>query len=186
MNKEYLSDRFYIRRLDETEYVNVFDCGDNDLNDFIINEAAPFRKALLAVTYVLAERENPDNVIAFCSLANDRVSLSDFETKTDFNRFRREKKFPQSKRLKSYPAVKLCRLAVDKTAKGLSAGSLLIDFIKTYFISDNKTGCRFVTVDAYLAAIPFYQKHGFTQLNTDDEGSSFTRLLYFDLNDIAC
>lgn len=186
MNKEYLSDRFYIRRLDETEYVNVFDCGDNDLNDFIINEAVPFRKALLAVTYVLAERENPDNVIAFCSLANDRVSLSDFETKTDFNRFRREKKFPQSKRLKSYPAVKLCRLAVDKTAKGLSAGSLLIDFIKTYFISDNKTGCRFVTVDAYLAAIPFYQKHGFTQLNTDDEGSSFTRLLYFDLNDIAC
>lgn len=185
MSSPNLRETCYIRRLDETEYVNSFDCGDEDLNDFIINESVPFRKALLATTYVLAEKEDPDHVIAFCSLANDRVSLSDFENKTDFNRFRRQKQFPQSKRLKSYPAVKLCRLAVDKSAKGMAAGSLLLDFIKTYFVNDNKTGCRFVTVDAYIAAIPFYEKNGFLPLNTDDEDSEYTRLLYFDLNDIT-
>ncbi len=136
MNSLTMHNRFFIRRLDETEYVNVFDCGDDDLNDFIINESVPFRRALLAVTYVLAEKSNPDKVIAFCSLANDRVSLSDFDSKTEFNRFRRQKSFPQAKRLKSYPAVKLCRLAVDKSAKGMSVGSLLIDFIKTYFVND--------------------------------------------------
>ena len=184
MNSPILHNRFFIRRLDETEYVNVFDCGDDDLNDFIINESVPFRRALLAVTYVLAEKSDPDKVIAFCSLANDRVSLSDFGNKTEFNRFRRQKCFPQSKRLKSYPAVKLCRLAVDKSAKGMSVGSLLIDFIKTYFVNDNKTGCRFITVDAYVGAIPFYMKNGFLPLNSDDEDSSFTRLLYMDLKDI--
>lgn len=185
MNKfENLLSKYQIHKLNENELVNTFDCGDSDLNDFIINEAKPFRQALLAITYVLAEKANPDNVIAFCSLANDRVSLSDFESKTDFNRFRRQKHFPQAKRLKSYPAVKLCRLAVDTSAKGMSAGSLLLDFIKSYFVNDNKTGCRFITVDAYIAAVPFYEKNGFLPLNTDDEDSSYTRLLYFDLNDI--
>lgn len=180
-----IKQKYHIHRLNEDELVNAFDCGDLDLNDFIINEARPFRRALLSVTYVLAERDNPNNVVGFCSLANDRISLSDFENKTDFNRFRRQKRFPQSKRMKSYPAVKLCRLAVDKKARGISAGTFLLDFIKSYFINDNKTGCRFITVDAYLPAIPFYEKNGFVPLNTDDEDATYTRLLYFDLNDLV-
>ena len=181
---EHLLSKYQIHRLNENELVNTFDCGDEDLNDFIINEARPFRQALLATTYVLAEIANPDNVIAFCSLANDRISLSDFENKTEFNRFRKSQQFPQEKRLKSYPAVKLCRLGVAKSARNKSVGSLLVDFIKTFFVNDNKTGCRFVTVDAYIDAIPFYEKNGFLPLNSDDEDSIYTRLLYFDLKDI--
>ena len=59
----------------------------------------------------------------------------------------------------------------------------LNDFIKHYFVADNKTGCRFITVDAYAAAIPFYLKNGFVPLN-DEEADEPTRLLYFDLNDL--
>ena len=51
------------------------------------------------------------------------------------------------------------------------------------FSSYNKTGCHFLTVDAY-AAIPFYLKQKFVPLTVEDEGAD-TRLLYFDLNDIA-
>ena len=40
------------------------------------------------------------------------------------------------------------------------------------------------TVDAYAAAIPFYLKQKFVPLTVEDEGAE-TRLLYFDLNDIA-
>lgn len=174
----------FIRRLEGDEIVTDFDCGDADLNDFITNEAQAYLKAKLAVTYVLCPTNNPSHAIAFCSLANDRISMSDFENKTEFNRFRKHQHFPQSKRMKSYPAVKLCRLAVDKSAKGMSVGSLLLDFIKTYFVTSNKTGCRFITVDAYINAIPFYEKNGFLPLNSDDEVSDYTRLLYFDLNDL--
>ena len=60
-----------------------------------------------------------------------------------------------------------------------------MDFIKSYFVFDNKTGCRFITVDAYIDAIAFYGKNGFVPLNSDDEDSVYTRLLYFDLNDIS-
>ena len=51
-------------------------------------------------------------------------------------------------------------------------------------LMDNKTGCRFLTVDAYADAIPFYIKNGFVPLNEEDAGA-VTRLLYFDLATIA-
>lgn len=136
----------------------------------------------MAVTYILEDIPT-GNTLAYFSLANDRVSLSDFENKTEFNRFRKHR-FINEKRLKSYPAGKLCRLAVCSSAKGMHFGSYLIDFIKSFFITDNKTGCRFLTVDAYADAIPFYLKNGFVPLNDDDKEDD-TRLLFFDLETVA-
>ncbi|WP_260458280.1 GNAT family N-acetyltransferase [Bacteroides salyersiae] len=63
-------------------------------------------------------------------------------------------------------------------------GTFLLAFIQSYFAINNKTGCRFLTVDAYADAVPFYQKNGFEPLTPDDENSP-TRLLYFNLNDIT-
>lgn len=79
--------------------------------------------------------------------------------------------------------MKLCRLGVDKSLKGQQIGTILLRFIKSYFVIDNKTGCRFVTVDAYANAIPFYMRNGFVPLNDDDKDEP-TRLLYFDLNEV--
>lgn len=118
---------------------------------------------------------------AYFSLANDRVSLSDFADKTEFNRFRRNR-FPNEKRMKSYPAGKLCRFGVSHAYQGKALGAFLIDFIKAFFIFDNKTGCRFITVDAYRSAMPFYKKNGFLPLLEEDDGE-MTRLFYFDLAD---
>ena len=182
MDYAEIKSRFEVRKISAYEPIRSFNCGDADLNDFLLNEATLYRKALLAVTYVLEEKTTK-RVAAFFSLANDRVSLSDFENKTEFNRFRKNR-FPKEKRLKSYPAAKLCRLGVDESMKGQSLGTLLLRFIKSYFVVDNKTGCRFLTVDAYADAVPFYLKNGFVPLNEDDKDDD-TRLLYFDLNDVS-
>lgn len=177
---ECIQPQYNIRRLEKQEIVKSFDRGDADLNDFILNESLLYRKELLAVSY--AVEDNSKSVIAYFSLANDRVSLSDFEDKTAFNRFRRHR-FVNEKRLKSYPAVKICRFGVDLMVKK-HIGTRVLNFIKSYFIEDNKTGCRFITVDAYSSAIPFDLKNGFEPLTSDDENDA-TRLLYFDLNDIV-
>ena len=42
------------------------------------------------------------------------------------------------------------------------------------------SGCRFLTVDAYKAAIPFYEKCGFNFLSEKDVEED-TRAMYFDL-----
>jgi GNAT superfamily N-acetyltransferase len=175
-----LEERFQVRKLDMHEQVLSFDCGDEDLNDFILNDSPLYRKELLAVSYVL-EEITTKQVVAYFSLANDRISITDFPDKNSFNRFRR-KRFVNEKRLKSYPAVKICRLAVSNDYKGLTIGTMILDFIKSSFLDEDekKTGCRFLTVDAYKAAVPFYVKNWFSTLTDKDENES-TRLLVFDL-----
>ena len=78
----------------------------------------------------------------------------------EFNRFRK-RRFVHEKRLRSYPAVKLCRLGVDISMKGTGLGS--------------------ITVDAYKTATPFYIKNGFQPLS---KGTSncFTEPLFMDLH----
>lgn len=181
MTESEIKARYRIYKLSENERVESFDCGDADLNDFIVTDAPLYRKEKLAVTYVYVDKEDKTNVAAFFCLSNDRISLTDFDNKTKYNKFSR--RFNNRKRLKSYPAAKIGRLGVNASMKGMNIGSLLLDFIKHYFVADNKTGCRFITVDAYAVAIPFYLKNGFVPLN-DEDADEPTRLLYFDLNDL--
>ena len=53
------------------------------------------------------------------------------------------------------------------------------------FLDDNKTGCRYITVDAHTDAIPFYLKNGFNFLQMYNEeidiNSDSTYLMFFDL-----
>ena len=181
MDIREVTERYQVYKLAEGERVDSFDCGDDDLNDFILHDALPYRRERLAVTYVFVEKYDRSSVAAFFCLSNDRISLTDFDNKSRYNRFSR--RFNNSKRLRSYPAVKIGRLGVARAMKGMNVGSILLTFIKRYFAGDNKTGCRFITVDAYAAAIPFYLKNGFVPLNEEDMGEA-TCLLYFDLNDL--
>ncbi|MBD3589679.1 GNAT family N-acetyltransferase [Bacteroides sp. GM023] len=169
---------YKVRRLGINERIESFDCGDADLNDFILNESFLYRDELLAVSYIMENESG--KVIAYFSLANDKVSLSEFDNKTEFNRFRKHR-FINEKRLKSYPAVKICRFGVDVSVRNLHLGTQLINFIKWYFITNNKTGCRFITVDAYINAIPFYLKNEFQPLTESDKDDFHTRQLYYDL-----
>ncbi len=178
MNREEFQERCQVRRLKIGDTISNFNCDDEDLNDFLINEAALYRNALLAVTYVVEDKKT-NEVLAYFSLSNDKISIADFENKTEFNRFRKHK-FVNEKRLRSYPAIKIGRLAIAKSAQNQNIGTYLLEFIEDYFIIDNKSGCRFVTIDAYADAIPFYIKNNYQFLNSDDEDKR-TRVMYFDL-----
>ena len=177
MNKEDI----VLRRLGEDDVVSCFDCGDDDLNDFIFGDALLYFKVRLATTYVL-EDKNTQDTIGYFSLAHDRISLTDFPTNSAYNRFRKQF-FAQGKMFKSYPALKICRLATDQKYRGEGIGTMMVNMIVTSYKSDNKAGCRFITVDAYANALPFYYKLGFVPLSKEDEDAP-TRLLYFDLENI--
>ena len=49
---------YIIRKLGIEEKVKSFDCGDADLNDFILNESNLYRKALLSVSYVFEAEDD--------------------------------------------------------------------------------------------------------------------------------
>ena len=174
-------DKVQLRKLGEDDTICQFDCGDEDLNDFIITDAPLYFKVRLATSYVLEDTEN-GNVIGYFSLAHDRISLTDFPSNSAYNRFRKQF-FAQGKMFKSYPALKICRLATDKKYRGEGIGAMIVNMIIASYRRDNKAGCRFITVDAYADALPFYYKQGFSPLSKEDENAD-TRLFYFDLESV--
>ena len=170
-----------MRKMDDREKIDSFNCGErySDLNDFIINDAPLYRKELFSVTYLMEDEGSP---IAYFSLANDRIGIEDFHDTTSYNRFRR-KRFVNSKRIKHYPAVKICRLGVDLSRQHTGVGTKLMNFIKLFFLDDNKTGCRYITVDAHIDAVSFYMKNGFELLQDIQitESLDSTVLMFYDL-----
>lgn len=125
--------------------------------------------------------------------------MSNSSIKTNILPNSREKKIrkniPHIKHSNTYPAVLIGRLGVSLKFRGLQVGCELMDFIKSWFIDPhNKTGCRFIVVDAYNEDAPlnYYQKNGFEFIfSSEEQEAEFTydnkqkklatRIMYFDL-----
>jgi len=59
-----------------TEYnIKPFDCGDEDLNDFLVNDSLHYTNSLIAVTYIFEDTEN-QKTIGFFSVINDKITAS--------------------------------------------------------------------------------------------------------------
>ena len=163
-----------------------FDCGDSDLNEYLFQNSKSYQEQLLAVTYYL---QNELDTVVFFSLLNDKITAMELS-----NSFWRKIKnlFPYSKHRKDYPAVKIGRLGVNKKYQqtGNNWGTLTLDYIKRWMVTENKTGCRFITVDAYQSAVPFYLKNGFLFMGSQERlcyesHKGDTVAMYFDLMQIV-
>lgn len=165
-----------IVRLTQEHAFKPFDCGEEDLNDFLLEDAKQYAKGLLAVTYVI---EDDDMTVAFFSLSNDRISLSESD-KATWRRIRAS--FPHRKHRSDYPAVKIGRLGVNINAQHKHIGTDILDFVKQTFITNNRTGCCFVTVDALQSAVPFYERNGFKLLRKENKGETIP--MYYDLTQL--
>ena len=163
-----------------TPNVNVagFDCGDNDLNSFLLEDAMHFLEKRIANTFIL---EDEGKIVAYFCLLNDKVSRLEITN----SRWREIKDtFPDGKHFRSYPSIKIGRFAVSSNYQGHDIGSLLMDLLKDQLIEEQSSSAfRFITVDAYISAIPFYEKNGFKLLKEKDE-NEYTRLMFFDMMDI--
>ena len=157
-----------------------FECDEDELNDFIIHDAVDYHRCLLAETYLLKDE---GRVIAYITILNDTLDMTSFDDRTSFNRFRK-KHFANAKRLKSYPALKVGRLAVQRNIARRGYGSVLLDFVKLLICLKRYAGCRFVTVDAYENAIPFYEKNGFVRIKSINQVNN-TCLMCYDLMSTA-
>ena len=168
-----------IRPQREEDTRKPFCCGDADLDEFFRKDALGYMKERLSTSYIL---EDGDGVLAYFSIANDRISIDSFNNNTAYNRFRR--RFVNTKRLKGYPAVKLCRLGVNNLAKGAGLGTGIIQFLKATFYKHQRSACRFLIVDAYRQSIDFYLRNGFIPCKDVDNIQGQTVSMYFDLADL--
>ena len=169
-----------IKRLDSNHLPKPFDCGDDDLNDFWLNDAINYQKQLLANTYYV---EDNNRTLLFFSILHDKISINESVSKNWWRKNIRDT-LPEGKRFSSYPAVKIGRLGIDNSGQGKGLGSYILDFIKELYLgNESLAGCRFITLDAYKQSIPFYQKNQFQFFTATDENEE-TRLMYFDLMNV--
>ncbi|MDD6048332.1 MAG: GNAT family N-acetyltransferase [Methanobrevibacter ruminantium] len=124
-----------------------FDCGDEDLNEFLLEDSFENLSENLCAIFLCAYEEE---IIAFFSLSADSIKIND----------------PLPIPYKYYPAVKIGRLGVKKEYHNNGVGSFLLKWIYGYCKDINGIGVRFISVDAYNLEKPlrFYKKNKFTKL----------------------
>ena len=160
--------------------IKPFKCAEEDLNGFLFEDAKHFHQELMAVTYLL--EDTSENVtVAYFSLLADKITFNPDE-KSIWNRLNRN--IPNPKRRKSYPAIKIGRLAVNEEFTGQGIGTFVLESIKYTFTANKRLGCRFLTVDALNSAVSFYERNGF-QFFTDSDAKDETRLMFYDLKNFV-
>lgn len=172
-----LSD-FTFSSLSNDDILDSFDCEDNEINEFLIEDSKNFQSEKITNTYLFKESHK---IAAIFSISNDCLNDLGYENSI-WNKLHRKIKLPNEKRIRQYPAVKIARLGIDKKFKGNGLSHQLLDFIKGWTFIEHKPACRLLILDAYNQPIQLstYQKNDFIFLLDSDKEEKH-RFMYFDL-----
>ena len=171
-----------------------FSCNDEDLDEFFAKDCLVNQRKLLGKTYLFCLKNSPDTIVTAFSLSNDSIRLTSRFTDEYKEQFLEDTDL-HDKSLKRFPAVLIGRLGTNSKYAGKGYGSAIMDFIKVLFRTNNRTGCRFLIVDALNRpeTLHYYEKNGFNYLIADERLEAKymgigvgrlplnTRLMYFDL-----
>lgn len=148
-----------IRRLEEFDEVENFDCGDAPLNGYLQRHAwTNQQKVSIGVTYVALEQAAPRTVLGYFTLATSSVPRERFP-----------KKYVRGLPPYDLPLILLARLAVDKRFAGRGLGhALLSEALKITLRVADEVGCRCIITDAYRDKVAWYARYGFIPI----EGSA--------------
>ncbi len=143
-----------------------FRCGDEDLDGFFREDALAYEQALFGKTYAFVGDETHGIASMF--------TVSNGSLQARWLRRALKNRLPYPKRIvHSYPSVLIGRLAVNSALQRHGVGSEMLDFLKIWFADPhNKTGCRFLAVDAYNEpkVLEFYKRNGFSFIfKSEDE-----------------
>ena len=174
--------------------LSEFDCKNKDLSDFLKTDALPFQEKLMGVTYVFTVDKTPEKIACFFTISNDGLRVDTLINRSAKDRV--NKTVPRPKHMRVYPAVKIGRLGVHSDLQRRGIGDELMSFIKSWFIDgNNKTGCKFLLVDAYNTpeVLKYYEKNNFLYLLTPEKEAEYydktvetleTRIMFFDLTQL--
>ncbi|MEQ9304937.1 MAG: GNAT family N-acetyltransferase, partial [Marinoscillum sp.] len=145
---------------------------------FFANDCIAYNDELLGRTYCFTLDDHSAQIVCAFTVSNDSIKAK-LLPKPSKNRVNRNVN-NQKRGLKSYPAVLIGRLGVAKSYENRGIGKELMDFIQAWFIDGaNKTGCRFVVVDAYNRSkvLSYYEKNGYKPLfNSEEEEKEYSAI----------
>ncbi len=182
-------DEWELRKFDnqiDREFLEQFDCGKQDLNEYFKHDALLNKEHLIGQVYCLSFKATEEDKVpvALIDFSNDSVRKKSSNQTPGYDGI--EFQLDDAKRYPTLPAVKITRLGVMKELQGIDIGTKLLNLVKKLFVTENRTGCRFLTVDAYNEdiVIDFYKKNHF-DFFYDKDSKKKTRAMYFDLKRLA-
>ncbi len=142
------------------------------LKTYLRKDATPHQAASLARTYAAVE-DGTDRVSAYITVICGEIEVQ-------ANHDGEHLEYPYAR----YPAVKIARLAVDRRLRGNDLGTRLVDLALgiTKEVICPSVGCRFLVVDAKEPSIEFYEKYGFTMIDTPENRGSEAPVMFIDLH----
>jgi GNAT superfamily N-acetyltransferase len=162
-----------IRRIEESDVAENFDCGDEPLNNYLKRHAwTNQQKISIGVTYVAIDDSAPYTVLGYFTLATSSVPRDRFP-----------KKHVRGLPPYDLPLILLARLAVDRRFCGRGLGhALLSEALKITLRVADEVGCRCIVTDAYPDKVGWYARYGFIPL----EGAPATSLqkMFLDVRTI--
>jgi GNAT superfamily N-acetyltransferase len=165
-----------ICRLTDDFDVKTFDCGHEDVNKYLYEEALIYQNKLMTVVNLLLFDKK---IVAYYSLVNHSITVKDAITKKAWAKFK-ENVSLDNEPFFSIASVNIGFMGVDKRFKNSGIGHCMIETIKKEVLSNRISGSRFITVNAYKEVISFYEKNDFTLITTADKRHD-TRFMYYDL-----
>src|SRR5882757_7479879 len=144
-----------IRRLEERDDVENFDCGDDALNNYLKRHAwTNQQKSSIGVSYVALDEDAPRTVLGYFTLAMASVPRDAFP-----------KEYIRGLPPYDLPLILLARLAVDRRFSGKGLGHALIsEAFKIALRAADDMGCRCIITDAYPNRTAWYARYGFVPL----------------------
>ena len=148
-----------IRRLEEHDEVENFQCGDEALNSYLKRHAwANQEKSSIGVSYAALDEDAPRTVLGYFTLAMASVRRDAFP-----------KKYVRGLPPYDLPLILLARLAVDRRFAGRGLGHALIsEALRISLRVADEVGCRCIITDAYRDRVSWYARYGFAHI----EGAS--------------
>ena len=191
MKIEDIKENYYFETLNGSHDLSYFDCGDEDLNDFLKKDALIQQEKKLNLTKLVI---CDDVIIGFVSLLTDTLLIKNIREERIKLDLRNALNINSNN--KPLPAVKIGRFALDKRYSGQGLGTHILRNVLATIkkISETNVGFRFIVVEGYAKAFNFYAVHnGFENLKRDDvkiDNMDFiskrdpnkTFYLYLDLN----
>lgn len=169
-----------IRALRDDDGLSALSLGSAELRplkSFLRQHAREYERASVARTYVVVDQQDMNRggrVWGYVSLVAGEVQLGSGHAP-------RVKRWPDQY---SQPAVRLVRMALDEELQGQGLGRVLLSWVVT-LIQDHvatRIGCRLLVTDAKHSAVGFYERAGFTILETESNRGSGQPVMFLLLN----
>lgn len=170
-----MEEEFELRLIEPGDRVTGLSLGHADflpLKMFLQKKAKTYQENSFARTYGIFIPSG--KIIAYVTLICGEILT---ETPTDL--LENDGQFEH----KTFPAIKIARLAVDTKYRGRQLGEQLVSF-SVGIVKDAimpHVGCRFVVVDSKKSAVRFYEKVGFTLLDTPSNKALDQPVMYLDI-----